>query len=63
MWLTDIFNKLFPPPPLEPEPKQLKDKRESYRKHRKCNAILGGRRYLTEEDIDELRESLRDYTF
>jgi hypothetical protein len=68
-WLIDIFNRLFPPPPLKPNPIELKKQRDYKRNHRNINArhkrdaMFGKDYYLTKSDIDELRESLRDYDF
>ena len=76
MWLTEIFNRLFPPPPLAPDPDLLQKQRDADRigqtrlDHRRHDAIFGEGcvnvaegRYLLQEDLDKLRSSLRNFDF
>ena len=35
MWLTDIFDRLFPPPPLDVHPEEMRKKREQHQKNPK----------------------------
>jgi hypothetical protein len=58
--IFEIINRLFPLPPLEPDPKVLKQERELRRKKQKCFTQT---RYIQKHELDELRNELSKHDF
>ncbi len=59
-WLIEIINRLFPLPPLAPNPKMLKKERELKRNKQKHHMQM---RYIQKHELDDLRNSLSKYDF
>ena len=63
MWLVEIFNRLFPPPPLYIKSCDMEKETGGNSNDVKCNDVECCNGYIFKDDLDRMRSSLASFDF